>query len=146
MWDIYQAHWGREEQYAFRKVHSARLLERCMNKSGKMKALSVMHNIIKVMWESELFVYSQEVVRTIRDFVDACLGEEEDIDDETICLKDYSTRMRMGLHRSPKKSCVSTYHRAWNNIKPFFMVRSTTASRETIYRVNALLVLPPIKI
>lgn len=145
VWDIYQAHWGREEQQALRKVYSARLLERCMKRSDKMKALRYMHHVLRVMWESELFVHPQEVVRTIRDFADACLGED-DYDEETLCLADYSTRMRMGLHRSPKHSCSSIHHHAWKHIQSFLIGRSTPASRETIYHVNALVVLPSMKI
>lgn len=146
-WDIYQTHWGRQEQRAIRSNVSAILLQSYFKRSSKMKALCYMHDIVKTMWGMEMFIDEMEVFGSVIDMAEACMGE--DYDEEHWLKTDPSTRLCSQIHMPNKKSCLDIYHREWKHIKglhdkhrqhPAPLLINTT--NESIYRVSAIVVLP----
>lgn len=135
VWDIYQAHWGREEQQQLKKRHSARRLENLLRKSQRMKGVYRMHHLIRMMWETE-DAHPEELLHLLKMMGKACMGEEDLCDHQM----DPYTRMLKGLHIYHPPSCLSVEQRQWQSLrKPLF----THLHADTpVYGLSAILVLP----
>lgn len=137
VWEVYHAHWGLEEQRILRKRHAAKLLNGRLRASSKMHSLYYMHQILAVMWEMDLFTRPNEVVLSIRDMADACLGLE---DDESARAMDPVDRMRANKHVPLREECQDVLDRHWEVIHRPIMTPSLHYD-DSIYRVSALVAL-----
>ena len=135
VWDIYQVYWGRHEQAYARSRKSAHLLNECMTKSSKMKALVAMYDIVKIMWSMELFVHPNEVFLTIQDVSDACLGEEKE---ELGRHMDAHTRLQLNIHLPIWYECQDLWTRHWNMLRRPKMASLVDILDESVYRVSAI--------
>ena len=136
-WNVYQVHWGMHQQAYAKTRHSARLLQDRMMTSTKMKALAYMHDIIKMMWNMELFVEPDEIFANIQDMSDACLEEEwmENARD----LVPYF-RLQNNIRLPVWYEYGDVYQRHWDAIGRPKMRSFVENRKQSIYRVSAILV------
>lgn len=143
VWEIYQDHWGRQEQLLIRSIVSADLLHSRFRSSSKMRGLLYMHSILKIMWGMELFIHKDEVFQCVRDMSDTCMGEDYE---ESMRKIDPIARMRDNIHLPCKQVCLDIYHREWLHVRGrnphSHNIFKTFTTDDSIYRVSALTVLP----
>lgn len=136
-WDIFQAHWGKEEQALLRVRCSARLLAQQLRNSAKMRALSSMLDMLRsMMWFD--FMDLDDIFDSVRNMAEACL--EEEWNEEQWWNTAPFFRMQHHLHKPVGISSPSIYQREWLHLggprmKQFF------GTDESIYRVSALVAL-----
>lgn len=135
VWDIYQSHWGHEEQRQLKKRNSASQLEKRLRKSLRMKGIYRMHHLLKMMWETE-DVPPEELLHLLKTVGKACMGEEDMCDHGM----DSYTRMIEDIHIYHPSNCLSVEQRQWQSLrKPM----STHIGTDTpVYGLAAILVLP----
>lgn len=138
VWGVYRAHWGVDEQEGMRKAHTAKLLKERLFTSSKMRALCYMHHILHVMWGMSMFTRPDEVMVSVRDMAEACLGED---DDESVYNKTHpADRIRDNIHHPPPLACRSVYTRQWETLnRP--LLSDLLNDEECIYRVSATIAL-----
>lgn len=122
VWDIYQEHWGRQEQLLIRSHVSARLLDTSFKRSDKMNSIQFMHNMLTVMWNMEFLNDKNELFSSIKDMASVCLGEEAlGVDDDHY-------------------NCENVFHRQWVSLnRPIIHYMSNMD--DSLYRVSALIAL-----
>lgn len=136
VWGVYRAHWGIDEQDAICRKHTAKLLKERLIASSKMRALCYMHHILDVMWGMNLFTRPDEVMDSVRDMAEACLGEEFD---ETAHTESHpADRIRDNIHHPPPVECQNVCARQWETLKRPHLQQ---IDEESIYRVSALIAL-----
>lgn len=137
VWDIYQSHWGQEEQRELKKQHSARQLEKVLRKSHRMKGVYFMHHLLRMLWEDETNQEDnqEELLDIIRSMGMACMGEEDTCDNSM----DPYTRMMEDVHVYHEPCCLSVEQRQWLSLrKP----KPPYHTCNNIYGLSAILVLP----
>lgn len=138
VWGVYHAHWGMDEQESMRKTHTAKLLRERLLTSSKMRALYYMYHILNVMWGMNLFTRPDEVMASVRDMAEACLGEEDD--ESAYTAAHPADRIRDNLHHPPPIECRSVYTRQWETLNSP-LLSDILNDEECIYRVSATIAL-----
>jgi hypothetical protein len=138
IWGIYYTHWGHQEQLLIKKKMTADLLIRTMKKSTSIKALCYMHNILSLMWGMKLFVHPDELLVSVKNMANACMGEN---DNDSMRDIDPYTRMINNIHLPCREICQDIYLREWFNLQRPRISYTNMSMDESIYRVSALIVL-----